>query len=92
MGDGGNPGDVDGQFLEDTVAVFIVVVPPFADTRWVEPSNKDHIVLGKLMLVKLKVNDKPETVPLELLRITLAIGKSTDCITYSPRSTEGGGS
>ena len=66
----------------------IVVVSPFTDTRCSEPSDEDDVVLGKLMLVNLEMDDKAETVPLELLRTTLTIGKSTDRITYSPRSGE----
>jgi hypothetical protein len=46
-------------------------------------------VLGKLVLVKLEGDDKAETVPLEFLRTTLTIGKSTDRIAYRPRSWEG---
>ena len=65
-----------------------LVVPPFTDTRCTEPPNRDHVVLGKLMFVKLEVDGKPETVPLELLRTALIIDKSTDRITYSPQPVE----
>jgi hypothetical protein len=67
----------------------IVVVPPFADTGCSEPSDEDDVVLGKLLFVKLQVDDKAETIPLELLRTTLAIGKLSDGITHGPRSREG---
>jgi hypothetical protein len=45
-------------------------------------------VLGKLLFVKLEVDDEAETVPLELLRTTLTIGELSDRITNGPRSRE----
>jgi len=66
----------------------VVVVPPFANTRCSEPPNKDKVVLGKLLLVQLEGEDKAETIPLQLLRGSFPIGKSTDRITHSPRSRE----
>ena len=72
----------------DTIAAVVVVVPSFTDTRCVEPPNRDQVVLSKLMFVKLEVDGKPETVPLELLRTALIIDKSTDRITYSPQPVE----
>jgi hypothetical protein len=45
-------------------------------------------VLGKLLFVKLEVDDKAETIPLELLGTTLTIGKLSDRITNGPRSRE----
>jgi hypothetical protein len=73
----------------DTVVVSVIVVPPFTGTRCSKPSDEDDVVLGKLMLVKLEVDDKAETIPLELLRTVLAGCKSTDRITYSPGPGEG---
>jgi hypothetical protein len=46
-------------------------------------------VFGKLLLVKLEVEDKAETIPLELLRTAVRIGKLSNRITYGPRSGEG---
>ena len=76
--------------LERNAAVFaIVVVPSFADARRFEPSNKDEVLFGKLMLVKLEVDGEAEIVPLKLPRTALAIGKSTDHIVCSPQCREG---
>ena len=36
------------------VAVTVVVVPLFADTRCIRPSNRDHVVLGMLILIKAR--------------------------------------
>jgi hypothetical protein len=41
------------------------------------------------LLVKLEVNDEAETIPLQILGSTIAIGKMTNRITYSPWSREG---
>jgi hypothetical protein len=76
-------------FEGDAVVEGIIVVPPFTGTGCSEPSNEDDGVLGKLLLVKLERDDKAETIPLELLRTILTIGKSSDRITYSPRPREG---
>lgn len=46
-------------------------------------------MLGKLLFVKFEGDDKAETIPLELLRATLAICKLSDRIADSPRSREG---
>ena len=90
LGGSGSAGRGRRPLERDTIVVAIVVIPPFADTRCTEPSDKDDVVLGKLLLVKLEVDDKAETVPLEFLRTTLTSGKLTDRITYSPGSREGG--
>ena len=71
------------------VVLAIVVVPPFANTRCSEPSNKDKAVLCKLLLVQLEGEDKAETIPLELLGAGFAAGKLSNRITHSPRSGEG---
>jgi hypothetical protein len=47
-------------------------------------------VLGKLLLVKLEVDDKAETIPFVLWGTTLSVGKLTDSVTNGPRSREGG--
>lgn len=78
-----------GPLEGNAVIVTVIVVPPFADTGGSEPPNKDEGVLDKFLLVKLEVNDKAETIPLELLGTTIGIGKSTNGITYSPRSRKG---
>ena len=75
--------------LERNAAVVVIVVPSFADARCFEPSDEDEVLFGKLMLVKLEVDDKAEMVPLKLQRIALAISKSTDRVAYSPQSREG---
>ena len=77
------------SFKRDTIVLAIVVIPPLADTRRSVPSNKDKALLGKLLLVKLEMDDKAETVPLELLRTALTSCKSTNRIAYSPRPREG---
>jgi len=47
-------------------------------------------LLGKPLLVEVEVDDKAESIPLQLLgTTTITIGKSTNRITYSPRSGEG---
>lgn len=78
-----------GPLEGNAVIVTAIVVPPFADTGGGEPPNKDEGVLGKFLLVKLEVDDKAETIPLELLGSRIGIGKSTNGITYSPRSRKG---
>ena len=72
----------------DTVVLAIIVIPPFADTGCSEPSDEDDGVLGKLLLVKLEMDYKAETVPFVLLGASLAACKPSDRITYSPRSRE----
>ena len=73
----------------DAVVHSIVIVPPFANTRCGEPPNKDYAVLGKLLLIKLEVDDKAETIPIALLGTTVTTCKQTDGIAYGPRSGEG---
>jgi hypothetical protein len=67
----------------------LVVIPPFTNTGSSVPSNKDHVVVGKPLLVKVEVDDKTEPIPLQLLGTRIAIGKSTNRITYGPRPREG---
>ena len=78
-----------GPFERDTVVLAVVVIPPFTNTGCGEPPNKDGVLLGKLLLVKLEMDDEAETVPLELRRTALTVGKSSDRVSYSPRSREG---
>jgi len=86
---GGSAGRGRRTLERDTVVVSIVVVAPLTDSRYTEPSDKDHVVLGKLALVKLEGDYRAETVPLELLRTALTSCKSTDRITYSPQPGKG---
>lgn len=86
---GGRAGRGRRSFEGDAVVHAIVIVPPFADTRGSEPPNKVDVVLSKLLLVKLEVDDKAETIPLGRLRTTLAISKLSNRVTDSPRSGEG---
>ena len=72
----------------DTVARAIVIVPPFANTRCGEPPNKEYAVLGKILLVKLEVDDKAETVPIAFLGTTVTISKPTYGIAYGRRAGE----
>ena len=37
------------------VVLAIIVTPPFANTGCSEPSDKDNVVLGKLLLAKLEM-------------------------------------
>lgn len=78
-----------GPLEGNVVIVTVIVVPPFADTGGSEPPNKDEGVLEEFLLIKLEVNDKAETIPLELLGPRIGIGKSTNGITHSPRSRKG---
>ena len=78
-----------GPFERDPVVLAVVVIPPFTNTGCGEPSNKDDVLLGKPLLVKLEMDYEAETVPLELRRTALTVGKSADRITHSPRSREG---
>ena len=71
----------------DVVVLVIVVVPPFTNTGCGVHSNEDDVVLSELLLVKL--DDEAGAIPLELLGTTLAVGQSSDRITYGPRSREG---
>jgi hypothetical protein len=73
----------------DAIVHAIVVVPPFADTRSSEPSNEEDVELGEPLFVKVEVDDKTETIPLELLRTTLTAGKLSNCISDGPRPREG---
>jgi len=73
----------------DAVVHAVIVVPPFADSRCSVPSNEDHVMIGKPLLVKLKGDHKAETIPRQVLGTTIAISKSTNRIAYSPRSGEG---
>jgi len=67
----------------------IVIVPPFANTRCGEPPNKDYVVLGKLLLIKLEVDNKAEAIPIAFLGTTVTAGKPTNGIAYGPRPGEG---
>ena len=62
----------------DAVVLAIVVVPPFADTGCCEPPDEDDVVPGKVLLVKLEMYRKAETVPFVLLRASLAVCKPSD--------------
>jgi hypothetical protein len=73
----------------DTVVHAVVVVPPLADARGGEPPDEEDIELGKPLFVKVEVDNKAETIPLELRRTSLTTGKLTDRITHRPRSREG---
>jgi hypothetical protein len=73
----------------DTVVHSIVVVPPFTDTRGSVPPDEEDVELGKPLFVKVEVDDKAEAIPVELLRTTLTVGKSSDRISDGPRSREG---
>ena len=86
---GGRAGKRRRSFEGDAVVHAIVIVPPFTDTRGSEPPNKVDVVLGKLLLVKLEVDDKAETIPLWRLRTTLTVGKLSNHIADGPRSREG---
>lgn len=72
-----------------TIVLTIVVVPPFADIRCSVPSNKDDGMFDKLLLVQLEVDDKAETIPLQILGTTIGVGKPANRVTNSPRSREG---
>jgi hypothetical protein len=78
-----------GAFEGDVVVHAIVIVPPFANTRCGEPPNKDYVVLGKLLLIKLEVDNKTETIPIAFLGTTVTICKPTNGIAYGPRPGEG---
>ena len=73
----------------DSVVPALIVVPPFPDARRGVPSDKNNGMICKLLLEKVEVDDKAETIPFQLLGTTITIGKSANRITYGPRSGEG---
>lgn len=53
------------------------------------PSKKDKVLLGKLLFVKLEVDDEAETASFKLRKTSPAVGESSSHFAYGPRSKGG---
>jgi hypothetical protein len=85
----GPPGNVGRPLKRDAVIRPLIVIPPFTDARCSEPSNKGEVVGGKVPLKEIEVDDEAETIPLEILRVTITIGRPDNRVRHSPRCKEG---